>query len=326
MLKERNLKEEKVIQWDKCNLCGYDDFTLLFSSHNYLIPSSSVFNLVKCNRCQLVFLNPHPKNLIDYYSKDIYKKITKNDIFDFLNPDRSKLIIRFKSGGRVLDIGFGRGEFLFEMENSGWEVFGNELSHDLYVYTKAEFKIKSLYNSDLLYIDLPESFFDVITLWHVLEHLDSPLETLKKINKILKDNGVVIIESPDFASCQRKFFKGKWYALNIPLHIHHFHPQSLKKILNSAGLTIIKKDYFVNPRIDFITLKRSLLRYLHLELVPDAKGRNESVILLGLKKYKILFKLLRLIYECFCLIISLFLSLINCGSCFRLYCRKIKSL
>jgi 2-polyprenyl-3-methyl-5-hydroxy-6-metoxy-1,4-benzoquinol methylase len=307
----------------ECAICGSKDFKYLFKSYDYLIHCHHGYDLVKCNQCGQVRINPLPNKKYLVYPLDHTDKFGRIDIFYLLlKLNKVGILERIKKGNTILDVGCGSGEFLFDMKKREWKVFGNDTSYELCAYAQKELGLENIFNKDLISLEFPDKFFDAVTLWHVLEHLNRPMETLKKINNILKDDGVLIIESPNFDSCQRKFFKEKWFALTIPRHIYHFSSQSVEKVLNRAGLKIIKRDYFVNPRIDFVTIKRSLLRYFNLEFVPDNNGINESIILLGLKRYGIIFRILRIIFELLCLVISLFLSLLNCGSCFRVYCKK----
>ncbi|MBL7196672.1 MAG: methyltransferase domain-containing protein [Candidatus Omnitrophica bacterium] len=303
----------------ECAICGCRDFIFLFKAPNYFSFSPDPFNFIKCSRCGQVSVNL--SFCKEYIHPPVsYKKSGRTDIWYFLHPNRTNIVRKFKKGGRILDIGCGLGEFLFDMKKLRWEVFGNDVVADACAYATKEFALKNIYNKDLILLDFPDKFFDVITLWHVFEHIGRPLESLRKINKILKDDGILIIESPNFGSPQRNFFKEKWFPLGIPNHICHYSPKSLEGVLERTRLKIVRKDYFVNQRIDFIALKRSMLRFLHLEYPPDAKGTNEASILAWLKKYKLIF-----IFELICFPISLFLALINCGSCFRVYCKKIQS-
>lgn len=316
------LEQEK---FTKCVICGSEDFIFLLKCYDYFYFRPYGFNLMKCRQCGMVCLNPLPEKSSIYYHADDDKNKTKTkriDIFNLLNPDRARIVEKFKKPGRILDIGCGSGEFLFNMKSRGWEVFGNESSGDLCNLIKDRFGLQNIYDNDLLVLDFPDKFFDVITLWHVFEHLEYPLESLQKIKKILKDDGLLIIESPNYASCQRKFFKERWFALNVPRHIYQYSPQCLTKLFKSTGLEIFAKNYLVNLRMDFITLKGSILRLFHLEIVPDERERNESLLLIGLKKYKFIYRFLRVSFEIACLALTLILALINCGSTFRVYCRR----
>ena len=305
-----------------CGLCGNNDFTFLFSGHDYIGFSPLTFNVMKCSKCGLVCVNPYPENLVDYY--DAYQKGNlKDDALLFLLPDRVKKIKKLKNSGKILDIGCGKGEFLFNMSREGWDVYGCDFYPYVCDLAKKKFGLKNIYNDDFLHVNFPEKSFDVITLWHVLEHLARPMETLKKINQLLKDDGVLIIESPDFSSIQSRFFKDKWFSLDVPRHLFQFSPKVLGKRIESAKFKIFKRDYIVNPRISFIDLKRSLLRYLGIERYPDKEKLTELTITTNFRRAKTLWILARSAFNLVCLLFSLILVLIHSDSSFRIYCKKM---
>ncbi|MBM3252452.1 MAG: methyltransferase domain-containing protein, partial [Candidatus Omnitrophica bacterium] len=302
----------------ECVICGNRDFILILKARDYVSFSPVDFNFMKCTRCEEVSVIPQLSGQYTH-SESSYKKLGKTDAWHFLHPNRPKKIRKIKKSGRILDIGCGLGEFLFEMKTLGWEVYGNDIISDACRYAKEEFRLENIYNKDLLSLDFSDNFFDVITLWHVFGYLEKPLESFKKIKNILKDDGVLIIESPDFNSFQRKIFKNKWFGLALPNYSHHYSLKSLENALKHSGLKIVKKDYFVNLRIDLVSFKESLLRLLRLERVPDEKSNNETAFLKWLKRYKLIF-----IFEIVCFIIVCLLALVNCGTCYRVYCKKIE--
>ncbi|MFH1258742.1 MAG: class I SAM-dependent methyltransferase [Elusimicrobiota bacterium] len=308
-----------------CCLCGKNDFVLLFSGHDYLGFSPLTFKVMKCNQCGLVCLNPYPENLIKYYDA-YHKSFLEKDIFllPWLLPDRIKKIKKIKTPGKILDIGCGVGIFLLDMQKEGWDVYGCDIYPDSCNIAKNMNGLKNIYNEDVLSLNLSENYFDVITLWHVLEHLTKPQDTLKKINKLLKDDGILIIESPDFSSIQSKFFKSKWFPLELPRHIYQFSPNTVKKLLNSVNFEILRKDYVVNPRINFVDLKQSLLRYLGInKYLTEEEPKKKISVEEDFHKTSVTRNFFRYIFNYFCLIISLFLALIHCEDSFRVYCKKL---
>ena len=160
-----------------CDLCKGNDFKHLFSGRDYLSFSPLTFELKKCNRCGLVSLNPRPEDITDYY-RNYRKGPIKKDGFEFLASNRIKKIRKFKKSGRILDIGCGQGGFLHSMAKDSWETYGVELSKDACDVARETYGLKDIYNGDLLSSDLPDNFFDIITLWHVLEHLGKALGNL----------------------------------------------------------------------------------------------------------------------------------------------------
>lgn len=307
---------------DKCNLCGERDFVFLFSGHDYLSFSPLAFRVMRCNKCSLVCLNPRPKEMVDYYNL-YHKGMLERDVFLFLLPDRVRKIKRLKTIGRILDIGCGTGGFLSEMQKEGWDVYGCDIYPDACDTAKKESGLKNVYNEDILFLNFPEKFFDIITLWHVLEHLTNPQEALKKINYLLKEDGILIIESPDFSSWQSRFFRDKWYALDLPRHLYQFSPEVLERILESAGVRIFKRDYIVNPRVTFISLKKSLLRHLKIErfLHPE---ELEKPIAISNKTNGMLWIWARAIFNLACFLFTIALVIIHQEDSFRVYCKKGK--
>ena len=317
--KESTVKiEDELIP---CDFCGNNDFTFLYNSHDYLSFSSLTFKVMRCKRCGLVNLNPRPENIADYYGKYPKGSGTK-DSFEFLVPDRIKKIKKFKKGGRILDVGCGQGGFLNTMLKDGWEIYGVELSRDACDFAREKYGLKEINNCDLLSAVFPDNFFDVITLWHVLEHLGKPQDTLRKIYNILKEDGLLIIESPNFCSIQSRFFKDKWFNLDLPRHLYQFSPKILKRYLEKTNFKIIKKDYIVNPRINFISFKMSLLRWTGIQRAPKIEENDKLNTGTDSRKDKIAWKLFRFSFNIICLLISLFLYLINCDDSFRVYCKK----
>ncbi len=316
-----NLDIETQVENIKCDLCGSDEFTLLFFGNDYLFFSPLKLELKECKNCGLVGLNPRPKDISPFYREYHNNKHT-NDLFEFLSPSRKKKIEKFKKPGKILDIGCGQGGFLNTMKSNGWETYGVELSKDACHYARTTYGLKKIYNCDLLSFDIPENYFDVVTLWHVFEHLSKPQDTLKRISKILKEDGLLLIESPNFHSMQSKIFKNKWFSLDLPRHLYQFSPKILKKYLENAEFKIVKSDYIVNPRINFISFKNSLLRWLGIQKLPGLEFNKKSNSSVGSNSNKIYHKFLRFLFDIACLTISLLLNLLKLDDSFRLYCKK----
>jgi 2-polyprenyl-3-methyl-5-hydroxy-6-metoxy-1,4-benzoquinol methylase len=305
----------------KCDLCGSDEFSLLFNGSDYLSFSPLVFELKKCKKCGLVNLNPRPEN-ITYFYEDYRKGPSGNDIFDFLAPNRIKKIEKFKNQGVILDIGCGQGGFLSAMKKNGWETYGVELNKEACNFARYTYGLENINNNDLLSTDFPDNFFDVVTLWHVFEHLRKPQDTLKKIYKILKVDGLLIIESPNFNSLQSRVFKDRWFNLDLPRHLYQFSPAILKQYFNKTNFTIIKRDYFVNPLINLVSLKKSLLRSTGVLRAPNSDQAVESSSTSYLHRYRLSRKIFSFALNIGCLLISTTLNLIGCDDSFRVYCQK----
>lgn len=307
-----------------CNLCGSREYKPLFTSRDYLFYSSETFFLVQCSTCGLVFMNPRPLNM-DYYYRDYHRKILDKDLLMWLVPDRARKITQVKRCGTLLDVGCGTGAFLHSMSKLGWEVYGNDTSQHACDYAKNELGLKNVFCGSLISADLPQDYFDMITLWHVLEHLKEPRQTLEKIRLLLKDDGILVIESPDFSSVQSKIFKSKWYGLDLPRHLYQVSPVLLKKMASTAGLAMYKRDYFVNPRFNFIALKMSLLRVLGMRSIPDVSGVSGAEHRDTMPQRTLKRKITGFVFNYLILFVSFLLSLVNSKDAFRIYCKKNKS-
>jgi SAM-dependent methyltransferase len=135
---------------------------------------------------------------------------------------------------RVLDIGCGGGRFLAHLAASGWECHGTELTART-AARAAEYPGIRLRTGPLTTEAYPAGYFDVISLWHVLEHLPDPDRTLRDCRRWLAPDGVLTLAVPNFDSWQARLFRGDWFHLDPPFHLFHFSPRSLETCLEANG-------------------------------------------------------------------------------------------
>ena len=306
---------------EACGFCGGRDFAFIFSGRDYLAASPEIFNVARCSSCLVVSMNPRPGDILPYYEP--YRKGSPDGGFvKLLSPDRVRSISELKPPGRALDIGCGRGGILAGLKAVGWEVYGCDTSRDACDWAVREAGLENIRNCSGEDLDLPEGSFDVITFWHSLEHLERPRQALEKAVRLLKDDGVLVIESPDFSSLQARFFKDRWFMLDLPRHQYQFEPESLTERLAAAGLSVCKWDWPVNPAGTYVSFKKSLLRYLGLERPAGKSRAAQPDVVAGVRRGGALWVLLRLGVDCVCVLAALFLVLLRQEDTFRLYCRK----
>ena len=143
-------------------------------------------------------------------------------------------------GGRILDIGCGDGFFLKEVVGIGWETHGVEINR--LAVEKARGNHLNVFYGDLKAAEYPTDFFDVIRLWSVIEHISKPLETLEEIRRILKQDGILIIQVPNYSSAAVRLMKERWSAWDVPRHLYHFSPETMALLLEKAGFFVFRTD------------------------------------------------------------------------------------
>ncbi|MDA8326280.1 MAG: class I SAM-dependent methyltransferase [Nitrospiraceae bacterium] len=213
--------------------------------------------LLKCTDCGLVFLDPVPGDLSVFYegyrreggkrflygaeTLVKYFRVRRARMIDRLFGPRRKTdgAVKKNDGNpRVLDIGCGRGLMLAELKSRGFECYGTELPGQAPFRQKTGDAPFTVYEGDLTELDLPGGFFDVVTVWHVLEHVRDPVQTLKEVRRILKPGGLLVISVPNIGSLQAKLFGRRWIHLDLPRHLYHFSPGPLAHALKQSGFAV----------------------------------------------------------------------------------------
>ena len=248
----------------KCNICRSSKYQLLFKGKDRLHRvDNTLFNVVKCSNCGLVYLNPQPnqKELIKYYPKNYgpYKNI--NDVkFGFFSRNLKKIIKKINQNNRrikpiessavnYLDFGCGGGINLEGVKklHPNWNLYG--LDNNEFACKKTREKGFEVFCGDILEINLPKNFFDIVNMSHVIEHLNHPRKILEKINSSIKSGGNLIVSTPNFNSLEAKLFKNYWYALDVPRHLFFFTPETIKILLSKVGFKINNVKYEIKPEI-----------------------------------------------------------------------------
>jgi SAM-dependent methyltransferase len=225
---------------------------------------SKVVELFECESCTAAFVwpQPTPKQMAAYYFQEYYNKpsfVLK--IIQSLRPDFFNAL----KPGRLLDVGCGSGNFLETMQKKGWICSGTEVSDS----SKPFLQVLSKKGIQIKYGNLPDvSFgnnsFDLITFWHVLEHVPFPSDELAISRKLLEKNGRIFIAVPNIQSVSFKLFKCNWFHLDAPRHQNHFSPKSLSLLLEKNGFTAEKISHYsfeFNP----FGLLQSLYNWLGFE-------------------------------------------------------------
>ena len=234
---------------NRCPVCNAEsrEFTLYKKCPDFSITRES-FSIDECQKCYHLFTNPRPtvQNIGNYYDSAAYVSHSDTDqgIINKLYKVVRKATLSKKNsfvrslspqGSALLDVGCGTGYFLESCQKSGWEVTGVE--QDPRTRKKAEEKINKKVFQNLE--EVPEyNKYDIITLWHVLEHLYDLHKSIQKISSLLTDQGKIIIAVPNPDAYDAVFYQKYWAAYDVPRHLHHFRQNVLEELVGRNGLKI----------------------------------------------------------------------------------------
>ncbi len=177
--------------------------------------------------------------------------------------------------GRALDVGCGRGHFLAAMRRRGWSVHGVEPSPQAAERAREEYGLP-IQTGALR--DVSRSVeFDVVTLWHVLEHVADPVEFLGDVWRVLRPGGLVVIETPNVDSVDRRLFGRHWMGWDPPRHLHLFGPRTLAAILERRGFSEVEVQCRSGSWMGFSMSLRNLARSRGMDF-PGLSGDGAVLI------------------------------------------------
>jgi len=242
---------------DKCPICGSPEHALAVTAVDHTV-SHDRFAIHACKQCGFHFTTPRPtqQEIGAYYlSKDyisheakahglrdrIYHLVRKRAI-----RGKHQLIARHQPSGTALDVGCGTGDFLAYLRDCGYAVQGVEVSDQ----ARAVADSKGLQVAPNLE-HLKAGTFDLITLWHVLEHVEDPRHTLQQLHDRCAHNGLLVIAVPDRESWDSQHYGPQWAAWDVPRHLSHFRRTDIKRLLGEVGFTFLesRKMWFDAPYV-----------------------------------------------------------------------------
>ena len=210
--------------------------------------SNEYFELKKNSKYGFLETTPLPdvSELVKYYETEEYISHTdsKRNLFEkvyhlvrnYAIKNKISLINKEQTKGQLLDIGCGTGDFLFAAKNNGWKVTGIEPNEKARNIANNKNNNSVFDNSQLN--NLKENSFDVITLWHVLEHLPNLENDILIFKKLLKPSGSLIIAVPNYNSFDANYYKEFWAAYDVPRHLWHFSQNSIKSLFNNFNINL----------------------------------------------------------------------------------------
>lgn len=204
------------------------------------------FEIYEDSETEVLYTLPQPiENLGKYYESKNYISHTdgKKSIFErFYQMAKSinlnnklELINKVSNGKNILDYGCGVGDFLEHLQKNGYDVLGMEPNDSARKIAQSKIGNEKVTSTELEHNDQK---FDIITLWHVLEHIPNLNEIIQQLKNHLSENGRLIIAVPNHKSYDAEYYGKYWAAYDVPRHLWHFSASSMNKLFNNFGMKI----------------------------------------------------------------------------------------
>lgn len=248
-----------------CLICGSSELQAEFAAECNADGAINGYQILRCSNCSVALTDPIPEAVEKFYSSGIYAKSGGrlggmiNIIFAWLYNARLREMRRFgdMENGRLLDVGCGKGRFIAHAFQQGWQAEGTDVIQGQVDTAQSRSDLKISFG-EIWEIGYKANSFDVITAWHVLEHLAQPHKVVGEIARILQKDGLFICEVPHQASWQAKIGKGLWFQLDVPRHLLHYNLPALQHLLNEHHLEIVHVSTF-SPELGFFGMLQTLI-------------------------------------------------------------------
>ena len=233
-----------------CPACDSSEFTSEFSVRDRFdtLPGQ-LFHIVRCRRCRLLYLNPRPdeNSIAAFYASSDYDPFISSrggqGVFDKLYRNARRLSVMRKAsrvsegiaaGAKTLDVGCATGEFMLELRRRGFQPFGVEPDGGAASFARDRHKLQ-VWTGMIEAIPSSSGPYDLITFWHVLEHVHRLRQTLDIARSLLSERGRLAIAVPNPQSLDARFYGTRWVAWDTPRHLYHFEPPVMLELLENSG-------------------------------------------------------------------------------------------
>jgi SAM-dependent methyltransferase len=282
MAKAKNGGAEIRQQPEACPICGGEKVGNRLAAPDRFHLRAEIYRLLRCSSCRVVWLTspPKPEEMGLHYSEDYHKGIVAAGEGSVTSrwKNQLKLIARYKREGAILDIGCSSGGFLSTMKSPSWKLYGIEMEESTAGRARTATGAEVFVGDAVEAPFLPESI-DVITCFDVLEHVYSPRQFLTKVLEWLKPGGIFYGQMPNIDSWEARVFGTHWYGLELPRHLFHFSPASLRHLMGDVGFEEVRVK---TPRVAYIErsvgyVGSSLLEKIGGSPAPQSRPRRRGI-------------------------------------------------
>ena len=274
---------------NKENLMNLSNTKHFLNIKDYSV-SQETFELLHDEELDMLITHPQPSleklpsyyESVDYISHTDGNKSLFEKMYQFVKSialkNKLKLINLQSPKGKILDIGAGVGDFLSVCKNDGWQTIGIEPSDKAKVIAK---------NKGVSFVEnlseLESNSFDIITMWHVFEHVPDLEHQIKELKRLIKPTGTVIIAVPNFKSFDASYYSNFWAAYDVPIHLWHFSKTAIQKLFAKENLELVKvfpmkfDSFYVSLLSEkYKTGKMNFIKAFYIGLKSNWKGNQNS--------------------------------------------------
>jgi len=237
---------EKINQ---CPICKSENNHTFLDTADYFLTAEK-FPIVECAECKFLFTNPRPSEEMigpyydseDYVSHSKSRKGLVNFVYHLVKSyslsRKFLLIAKQAKGKRILDIGCATGDFLSVFKKAKWNCMGIEPDDSARTYA-IEHNGLDVYPNEKIH-DIDNQSLDVVTMWHVLEHVHDLNERIELIKNVLKDDGLFVVAVPNPESYDAVYYDKFWAGYDVPRHLYHFSKSAMQNLVQKHGMKIVQ--------------------------------------------------------------------------------------